>query len=293
MKPGIFDNIPIEDYHADKEWFSSTGLKLARRSLRLFKMFLDGTYVIENKPQFDFGNSFELALLAHEEFDNKVAVEDEIYNQIYLSNPDVKSPRSTSMYKEWYESQKANGKYVTPAMGQDSFETIQCMLESCYQDAVIAKLIKNIEYNYSLFWIDETGLKLKTRPDICKSKKNIVVNLKTTLDGSPEQFSKDLANNDYPFQASLEIEGVIKSGFMEQVDNYFWLVCEKRPPYSATLYEFTHEDRQWCADELRYTLNTVSNAVKTNVWPSYSQRADNKYGIIEAKIPAWYKMYGL
>ena len=194
------------------------------------------------------------------------------------------------MYKDWFDEQKRLNKYVIPADGKNSFRTIEEMLKSCYADAVIQKLIKNIEYNYSICWIDpETGLQLKTRPDICKVKKNIIVDVKTSLDGSPEAFSKALANYDYPFQAVMQIDGVLQSGFMEQVDNYFWLVIEKEPPFSATLYEFQKEDIEFCFDEYKYTLNIVANAIKEDQFPSYNQRADNKYGILQAELPLWYR----
>lgn len=294
MKAGIFTDISIEDYHSQKDWFSSSGLKKAKKSLKDFYLYITGYYDNDEKPQFHFGNAFELALLDSESFNSKVAIEDEILNQIYISNPDVKSPRSTTIYKDWYENQIAQKKYIIKYEGKESFRCIEEMLKSCYADAVIQKLIKNIEYNYSLCWIDEkTGLKLKTRPDICQSKKNIIVNLKTTTDGSPEAFSRDLAKYDYPFQACMEIDGALSSGFMSSVDMYFWLVVEKEPPFNATIYEFTKDDRYWCFDEYRYTLDLVAQAVRENKFPGYSQRASNKHGILEAKIPLYYKNYGL
>lgn len=289
MRPGIFTDIDIKDYHSDKEWYSASGLKLAKKSLKLFKMYLDGQLEKTNVSHFDFGNAFELALLSPNEFNEKVLVEDEIYNRIFLSNPETKSPRSTNIYKEWKENQK--DKYVVPIDGAYCFETIQKMLESCYQDETIQRLIKNIEYNYSLCWIDEeTGLQLKTRPDICQSKKNIIVNLKTAADGSPEKFFKDCANFDYPFQACMEIDGVLKTGMMPQVDYYFWLVVEKDAPYSAQLYEFSQEDIAWNMITYRKVLRNVSEAKKQNKYPSYSQRAvDNAHGIIQVNLPLWYK----
>ena len=291
---GIFNDIDIDTYHLDKEWYSSTNLKNAKKSLKLFNMYQTGQLTFERKQAFDFGNAFELALLNPDEFNQKVAVEDEILIQIYTDKPETKSPRSTKMYADWVAENIQKKKYILKQSGTESFETIQYMLESCKQDAVINKLIQNIEYNYSLFWIDEeTGLQLKTRPDICKSKKNIIVNLKTADDGSPEKFFKDCANYDYPFQASMEIEGVLKSGMMQQVDYYFWLVCEKKPPFSATIYEFSQDDREWCNAEFHYVLNIVKQAKELNLFPSYSQRADNKHGIITVQLPLWFKNSGL
>src|SRR5574343_1362278 len=107
------------------------------------------------------------------------------------------------------------------------------MLSSCYQDKVIQGLISNTEYQLSLFWTDEqSGVRLKTRPDICKRKKNVIVNLKTTLDGSPEAFSKDINKYDYALQACIEWRGCVASGIMPTVDNYVWLVVEKVAPFN-------------------------------------------------------------
>ncbi len=287
MKPGIYTDISINDYHAEKEWFSSTGLRKAKRSLKDFYLYLNGYYNNEKKSCFDFGNAFELALLDRVGFENSVT----IFNE--KERPESDKTFGSTKNKEWKESIYNTQNYVINYDGSESFRVIEEMLKSCLSDAVIRKLIENIEYQNSMFWIDENGLKLKTRPDICKSKKNIIVDVKTTRDGSPESFSKDLSNHDYPFQSVMQIDGVIKSGFMSSVDEYYWLVVEKEPPFSATLYKFEPEDIAYCMDEYIYTKQLVADCLKTNVWPSYSQRADNKWGILSARLPLWYRNYGL
>ncbi len=293
MKDGIFDNISIEDYHNDKDYFSSSGLKLAKKSLKLFKLFIDGkvdatgSVEKEKKSHFDFGNAFEIALLDRSNLGSSITVYDP------KDRPDKTKSITSKDNQIWKNEMFNSGRYVINAEGKESMGVIMEMLSSCYADAVINKLLQNIEYQYSIFWTDSTGLKLKTRPDICKSKKNIIVDVKTTLDGSPEQFSKDMANYDYPFQAVMQMDGAVKSGFMQQVDVYYWLVVEKQPPYSATLYEFDPEDMKWVFDEYEYVLHCVKEAITKKHFPSYSYRADNKYGILRANIPLWYKNYGL
>lgn len=294
IKQGIYSDIDIKTYHADRNYFSASGLKLAKKSLKLFDMFLrgeidtSGKLVSEKESHFDFGNAFELALLDQEAFNQEVILFDAD------ERPEKDKTFASNANKAWKESIFNTDKYVINKKGEkESFEVIVRMLESCHKDAVIQKLIKGIEYQHSIFWQDATGLRLKTRPDICKTKKNIIVDVKTTTDGSPEKFSKDMSNYDYPFQAVMQIDGVLKSGFMPQVDAYYWLVVEKEPPFSATIYEFDPEDIVWVTDEYDYVLNSVSKAIKQNRFPSYSYRADNKYGILKANIPLWYKNYGL
>lgn len=248
----------------------------------------------EWKQHFDFGNGFEIALLDKASFERDVAI---LQSQAWIAKaleekPGLKVPKNSARYQGELSRFEAEneGKYIIPDVGPQGFECIEHMLESCYKDAVIKKLIANTEYQLSLFWTDpETGLKMKTRPDICKRKKNVIVNLKTIVDGSPEGFTRELCKYDYPLQASIEISGCIQTGLMTQVDNYFWLVVEKEPPYNATLYEFDKGDQQYSADELNYLMHKIKRAQDENLWPGYSDRADNKFGILTANIPPWYK----
>lgn len=294
MNDGIYDNISIADYHANKTHISATQIKKAKTSLRHFDWFCKGKLDEGKKPQFDFGNAFELALLSDADYVKQVAVlpDQEFIESAMASDNTLSKPRASKVYKEAaiaFELANAN-KYIINDIGPQSFETIEQMLDSCYKDSVIQQLIKNTEYQLSLFWTDpETGLKLKTRPDICKRKKNVVVNLKTTEDGSPEAFSRDLAKWDYPMQACIEMMGCLETKLMDKIDVYFWLVVEKAPPFNATIYEFTESDIKVCMDSTRYHLNKIAEGREQNLWPGYSNEADNVNGILKAKLPGFYK----
>lgn len=294
MENGIYNDISIEAYHANDTHISATQIKRAKESLRLFNWYETGKIVQEHKTAFDFGNAFELALLAKDEYLKKVAIfpDQDFIDLAKSDNPELKVPRNSAIYKDLAAKFRAEnvGKYEINETGPESFETIEYMLDSCYQDSVIKSLIQNTEYQLSLFWTDEeSGLNLKTRPDSCKRKKNVLVNLKTIDDGSPEAFSRELSKWEYPLQACVEIQGALKTGLMPTVDNYFWLVVEKTAPYNATIYEFDQSDIAACMDGLKFTLDRIAKARKENKWPGYSDRADNQHGILTARIPAWYR----
>jgi hypothetical protein len=295
---GIHTDISIGDYHANRTHVSATSLKQSKRSLKQFDWHRRGIMPKSDGNHFSFGNAFELALLDKKGFENEVAIMQDEYwialaNEEYMKEKGktYSNPRQSARYQaEKSRFIAANDdKYIITDKGDQSFECIEHMLTSCYSDSTIQKLIEGTEYQLSLFWTDpETGLKLKTRPDICKRKKNVIVNLKTAVDGSPSQFSRDLAKYDYPLQACLEIKGCIETGLMEQVDNYFWLVVEKEAPYNATIYEFQKSDIQSTNMELEYYITKIKQAQDKNLWPGYSDQADNKHGILTAKIPSWY-----
>lgn len=288
---GIYTDISIRDYHMSGG-HSATNFKAAKKSLALWHW--NKTHPQERKSHFDFGNAFELALLDKVAFEQDVVImQTEAWVKKAMDdNPKLKVPKNSAVYKaeESKFMEGKEGKYIIPDTGQQSFQTIEYMLESCYKDSTIQKLISGTEYQLSLYWTDEsTGLKMKTRPDICKRKKNVIVNLKTAEDGSPKQFSRDLATYDYPLQAAIEITGCLRTGLMDSVDNYFWLVVEKQPPYNATIYEFQKQDIEYSFDELDFLKRKLARAKEEKLYPGYTDRSDNQFGILTAEIPAWYK----
>lgn len=295
MTDGIHNDISIQDYHANKTHISSTQVRIAKSSLKEFDWFMQGKLDKPEGSHFDFGNAFELALLDKVAFSESVAImkDSEWCAESLSINPALTKVRSSKTYQtleaEFLTANK--GKYVINDKGPESWETIQEMLESCFADKVIQGLIKNTEYQLSLFWTDDqTGLKLKTRPDICKRKKNVVINVKTTRDGSPKGFGKDLADHDYPIQACLEMTGCLATGLMNDVDKYFWLACEKVAPFNATIYEFDESDIRASMTELDYLVHKIKKAQEQKSFPGYSDRADNEYGILKAEIPMYYRM---
>lgn len=290
---GIYRDIDIDDYHADKSWISSTGLRRAKKTLLEYKLYLDGGFDDVDKPCFSFGNAVELYLIDKAGFKKNVAIakDSEWLAEALEGNPDSKNPRLLKSYqdnKKAFETLNAN-KYIIRDTGDESFETIKLLAERCMQNEWISTLLSNIEYQNSLYWIDKgTGLQMKTRPDVAQLKNNVIINIKTTLDASPEKFVKDLVNHDYPLQACIEIAGVEATGLMPFVDKYFWLVLEKNPPYDAVLYQFDDDDRKLVTEDYHYQLSKIKRAVDENRYPGYGERADNRFGIITAKLPSWY-----
>jgi len=168
---GIHTDISIHDYHANRTHVSASGIKEAKKSLAHFRYYLDNPQA--SKTQFDFGNSFELALLDPKGFEKEVAIEQDSYwialaNEEYMKEKGktYASPRASTRYKAEYSKWEAanEGKYKIAETGKESFSTIEKMLANCRKDSTIQKLIEGTEYQLSLFWTDpETGLYLPQR----------------------------------------------------------------------------------------------------------------------------------
>ena len=290
---GIY-NIPIDKYHADKNWISSTGLVHAKKSLAEYRLYLDGYYDNDDALHFSFGNACELYLIDESEFYARVAIAEESkwIEDALAYKLDLKSPRASKVFQDYKKAfeQENEGKYIIPDIGDQSFEAVKVLCARCKQDPYLAMLLKDAkDYQQSFYWVDpETGLNLKSRPDLAIRKHNVIIDIKTTLNGSPSKWSKTIADNDYPFQGCVQISGAQQTGFIDKVERYFWLVLEKNAPFNATLYEFDMGDVAIIMDEYRYQLRKLQKAYEKDAWPGYGEQADNKYGILTAKIPPYY-----
>lgn len=295
-EPGIYTDVTIEDYHSDRDWVSATGFKRAKKSMSEYRLYLDGYWDDEKKSHFDFGNACELYLLDQKIFNEKVAVApvSEWLKEVKEANGKLVSPKASKHYKElegeFMEENKS--KYIISDTGDESLEIIQIISARCRNDEWISLLLNNVQYQNSLYWIDKnTGVKVKTRPDMSQIKSNSLINIKTCSDASEESFSRDLAKYSYPLQGCVEISGAEATGLMDKVEHYFWLVLEKTAPFNVQLYEFDMGDVNVIMDEYHYTLRKIKKSQETNIWPGYGAAADNKYGILKAKIPSWYKTF--
>lgn len=296
MKDGIYTDISIEDYHANKTHYSSSGLKYAQKNLKNWWFYKQGYFEEERKSHFDFGNALELAIMDAVEFERKVAImnEDVKIEEILKERPDLKNVRASKEYKEWYDEFVIlnKGKYIIKSKGKESFEVIEHVLNECFANAVINKIIRGTEYQYSVFWTDqESGLKLKTRPDLVRLKNNVIIDVKSTIDGDPDQWTRQATKYNYPLQAVMQIDGCLASGLISELKAYYWLVLEKEPPFSATLIQFDHEDIQRLTSQYKYLLKEIAEAEEKNFYPSYGSRSLDKFGVCSLRIPPYYNIY--
>ncbi len=285
---GVHQNITILDYHADKDYLSASVIKEANKSLKHMKWYLDNHEQSERKSHFDFGNAFEIALMdlmnGTKEFESSVNVFDDSLRP--FPDKDFKTKENKAWKDKFFEY---NG-YIINKKGKESYDTIGNMLASCWEDSTIQGLLKNTNYQSSCFWVDKkTGIRLKSRPDVCNVNKTVLIDIKTTVDASPEGFARDVANYGYDLQAMMQINGVIETGMFSEVKNYYWLAVEKEAPYNAQLYNF--DTSEWDSTQmiLDYLLGLIKKAKETNKWVGYSQRASNQYGILDINLPLWHK----
>jgi exodeoxyribonuclease VIII len=254
-KPGVYD-ITSDEYHSCPG-VSRSGLKEFRRAPYFYwYKYLNPDYVKPpQKAEFAFGSAFHTFVLEPEKF----------HNEYFVSE---KNPHhaNSNLGKEWKAKQQieAAGKIVLDA---DDYMQIHNMACALALDNKSHTLIKNAEYEKSIFWHDaETGILCKCRPDILKS--GYVVDLKTTTCAIPYLFEKDFFSYDYCLQIAMIHEGV-KATLGYEIWDFIDLAIEKQAPYLPAIFTIDENALNYGLDMFHDLLRKFKTCLDTSNWPGY------------------------
>ena len=278
------NSITIDQYHEEKEHSSNSRLKEAFKSMAHYFEYEASDW----KEHFDFGHVAEMMLLEPKE-DWKYVV----FDPEKRPEPESDGFRSKKN-KEWKaqfmaENQEADNLIIS----KEDLAKIEIMIKNARKNQNIVDLIKGSQTQPSIFWTDpETGIKLKTRPDLWKgvpgSKTEIIVtDIKTADDGSPNGFGKQMVKLDYAFQGLMQVIGAeIMTG--KKVALYTYVVLEKKAPYNATTYVVSEEEFNKIRPAFFNMLKRLAKAEKDGYKNDYANEDNGAGGWVPLKLPFWY-----
>ena len=277
----VREDEPIDIYHSNYDYLSSTALKHGLRSMRELRWFLDGKLPRKESDAFEIGKAFELALLEHEKVESEIAVLNED------NRPEPTKTMASKLNSSWKKQFELDNEEKI-IISKDNWGMIEQMVRGVAENTTLDSMIGLCSSQVSIYWQDEeTGVKLKTRPDLVLPEAGLVIDIKTAPDGSPSGFGRQVQNFSYWLQAIMQIDGLERAGMIDTSHpenfNYFWLVSEKQPPYNATLYEFDKLSLSQKYAEYRALLDKVMLAQKTDHWGGYENPL-HKYGVVDLKV---------
>lgn len=133
----------------------------------------------------------------------------------------------------------------------------------------------------SVYWRDAmTGELCRCRPDWWRDD-DVLVDLKTTDDASPEGFAKSMANWRYDVQDPFYRDGV-KAATGREVRAFVFVAVEKKPPFAVGVYVLDSESVELGRAQYRADLRTYAECIRTGVWPGYGEK------IQTISMPAWH-----
>lgn len=311
MEPGIYDNITNDDYHKGPG-ISKSGLDLIAQSPAHYYHAVNAANDNEPTAAQAFGTAFHTLLLEPEvfwatyaeplkrsDYPNALGNKDELI--ALAGEHDVAIKKSAKVddiavaireagieFELWSEikarhDEKNQGRVV---LSEDDFYRLIDM-----RDAVMAHPAASYLMNLpgkaeqSVYWNDpKTGVLCRCRPDYW-TQSNIVVDLKTCVDASPEGFAKSIYNWRYHVQDVMYRDGIkIATGNEPQ---FVFLAVEKGAcvvngvSKGVAVYQLDLLSREAGALLYRANLGTYAQCSESGKWPGYHNFVQ------EIAIPAW------
>lgn len=251
--PGIYD-ISNQEYH-DSAGISRSSIKeFAKTPRHYWNKYLNPRYIKQQQSnEMIFGSAFHCYVLEYEKFCSEYFVAENF-------------DKRTKAGKEGYLNMIAisKGKIL---IERDEMDLITSMEKSIMSDPQAKELIKDAQYEASIYWVDpETQLLCKCRPDILHD--NFIVDLKTTKDASPRSFQRDFYNYGYPLQLAMMHEGV-KHVLGRNITNFIDLAVEKSDPYLSAIYPIDESALQFGIEQFHFYLRKMKECFDKNEWPGY------------------------
>lgn len=250
FQPYSVDDLSNEDYHADRQFESTTGLKEILRSPAHYRYYKDNPR--EEKKVYRLGTAIHAALLEPERFRKE-----------YVVLPDVNRRTKEGKQQEAdFIAQHPGAFFVS----EDEIDVITGIANSVAKHSDAYALLKMGKPEVSHFWRDEeTGIYLKCRSDSLSDLCNLDV--KSTEDASAEEFVRSCARYDYDLASYVYSQGVrVVTG---KPRPFAFLVVEKKPPFQVALYFAPDEMLASGLYRFQQAMKKLKEARDSNQWFGY------------------------
>lgn len=263
-EPGAYLNVPMDFYHGnpcDGPSISSSGLRtIFTQSL---KHYWDGSPLNPDRVDFKdteftiLGRAAHHLLLGEADFDRYFVVRPETYQgEKWNSNK--------SICKAWLAEQELSRRTVVTEAQMQQIRGIAASLQA---EPIVQGGILNGYVEVSMFWKDaETGIWLKSRPDVVPNFSGDAADLKVVSDVSTEAISRALSDRGYHQQGALIGEAFREVLGME-MEHFSLVYAEGKRPHSVRIDEPHPEEIAQGHLENHAALKLFKRALETGEWP--------------------------
>ena len=269
IEAGWYRDLSNEAYHGSFG-YSSSGLKI----------------LIEHTPahlQYSLAHRSEpTANMALGTAVHTLVLEPATFNDEFIVMPKI--DKRTKIGKELFAEFEAASAGKT-VIAEDMLAKAQAMADSVRSHPVAGLLLEDVVSESSIYWWyktmdpdDSTKFKtmLKVRPDAICRNYPVIIDLKSTVDGSYSGFIRSIQNYYYHVSAAMYLEGVNQcKPLLQEMGHFaytkFLFVCvESAEPYLTSIYELSPEYLDIGKLIYRRCLHTLKHGQENN-WPGFPE----------------------
>lgn len=254
MNPGIYDNIPFNDYKAIDAINNS-------RLTRLNKCPAAALVEDVDTPALLLGRAAHTLVL---EGDSK-------FNAEFAVAPEC-DKRTKEGKAIWSEFQDMLFDSNISVIDSNTFSKVKGIRDAVFTHPFAKKILSEGKAESTIIWEDEeSGLKCKGRIDWMPTGNNgVLVDLKTTRDASSEKFTRSCIDYGYAKQAGMYIDGMMKATG-EILDSFIFIAVETEPPYHTEVHVMDMRFIEWGYLEYRRLLYLEAKCRKEGYYPHYTE----------------------
>lgn len=272
-RPGVYD-MALELYHSDccdGPSVSSSGLrKVEDQSLA---HFWADSYLNPEREPFEPTASMILGQAAHH-----LLLGESNFAVKFIVRPKEFKDWRTDAAKSWKAEQEAAGKTV---LVPDQVEVIKRMAASLHKHPLVRDGLLSGAVEQSMIWKDaETGLWLKSRPDVRPAPNAIICDMKTTADASPGECERTMANYGYEMQLALAAIGMRELFGVRETECVFVFV-ETKAPFAVSVRPVDPNAVAYGLMRVRRAVRKLAKAFDTGDFPAYEN------DLTTLSLPAW------
>lgn len=248
MKPGIYPDLPADEYHSTPAVSKSMLDLLARSPAHLRYSERKET------PAMALGSAVHCAVLEPERFACEYAT---VPNNL---------DRRTKAGKAAWEKLQSSGLAVLSAA---DYVTCCRMRDSVHEHPAAREILSVGAAEQSAFWIDgATGVLCRARPDWVRPD-GVIADLKTTDNASPWAFARSVAGYRYAVQEAMYRDGWDAAGGGD-VEMFIFIAVEKTAPFAVAVYELDARAVSHGRDQYLAGLKQYRQCLDSGQWPAYS-----------------------
>lgn len=274
----IYDK--FNGFLSDDERKIYKGMGLSKSSLDKINKSIDHYFMDQDRetPAMRVGTAFHTLILEPEKFDVE-----------YVCGPDC-DRRTSAGKKSWKDAEEENkGKSL---LNISDWDMIHHMRDSIAKHKLATHLL-NPELGKAeetMMWNDpELGTLMKGRSDFRNFKEKVIIDLKSTMDATPDKLERDLWSTDlrYHVQAAIYTDGA-RTILNDQSWEFYFIFVEKKPPFRVQVVHLPPKSieigRFQYHENIIYLLKWLEKA-------SQSVKSGNDLSfdevIVELNPPAW------
>ncbi len=251
-QPGIYKDVPIEEYHSE-DGLSASGVNLMLDCPRRYHhryMTRTGHDVADTQAM-AIGRAVHMLSLEPKLFEKTFVVQTEPFD------------RRTKVGKEGYELFRkwAAGRSI---LRPDDFQQISGMADAIATHPIWSRF-KDGSVEHSIYWDHQDSIRLRSRPDYFTQ--DLIIDLKTTA--CLKGFDKSVFRYGYHRQAAMQLDGLMAvDGIKRQ---YVLFVVEKEAPYLTSVFALDENAIEEGRREYQKAAELYGQCLEFDIWPGYSE----------------------